>query len=680
MAEEQDNGAPRSQRRPVIKLPSGFADEAAFLQHMRKSFTEDADADRFNRDAAMEDARFMVGAQWDEVVRTAREAARKPVLTFNRLPAFVAQIVGNRRLNETSIKVIADNGGTKETAQVREDLIRSIQKISKAEKAYDRALENQVIGGIGNFQLLLDYTDNDVFLQELRVASIPDPLSVVWDRMLVDPTGRDARHCFVQERLTQDMFQQRWPWAMVADADLDEIYRGDLRTNGWYTQDDVRVVAWWRMITRRRELALLNDGAGGTVADVTDLDPDSYLDRLMSRPDGTPYLRAVDKPFAQMYLCSGLDVLEGPYTLPIDRVPVFRVPGWEVRVGEEVHRWGLLRFLKDPQKLHNYWRSVVAEKLMMTPRAKWLAPDTAVAGREKEWRNAHMSDDPLLVWNADAGTPPAPVPPAQLEQALIAEAQMTTQDLRDISNLHEASLGMQSNEVSGKAILARQRIGDLGTVIYHDNLNDAISECGRVMNDLLPIVYDTPRTVKILGPDGKDKMQAINGLTADAPDMTTGKYAVTVTTGPSYQTRRIETAESMMNLINAMPQAVSVAADLIVEAQDWNGADQIAKRLRKMLPPGILDPEDMTPQERQAAAAGAQQHQAQEQVAMQAGALKMQNLQSQTAVNFAKAQRETALAQKAGFDATTQQANVSSEIAARAHKAAMDTINTAEGK
>ena len=69
---------------------------------------DDINYDRLNREAALEDLRFIVGDQWDDIVRQQREAARKPTLTINRLPAFIAQVVGNRRINETTIRVIPD--------------------------------------------------------------------------------------------------------------------------------------------------------------------------------------------------------------------------------------------------------------------------------------------------------------------------------------------------------------------------------------------------------------------------------------------------------------------------------------------------------------------------------------------------------------------------------------------
>ena len=312
---------------------------------------------------------------------------------------------------------------------------------------------------------------------------------------------------------------------------------------------------------------------------------------------------------------TALDLLEGPYKLPIDRVPVFRVPGWEINVGNEKNRFGLIRFLKDPQRLHNYWRSIIAEKLMLTPKGNLVASDEAVDGREKEWRESHLTDDPLLVYNAESGQPPQRIEASQIESGLLEQAGASAQDLRDISNLHEASLGITSNEVSGKAILARQRVGETGTVIYQDNLDLAIEECGRVINQLIPFVYDTTRTIKVLGSEEEDfERVVINDTTNEnSVDITAGKYSVSSVTGPSTVTKRVEAAESMLNMVNAMPQTMAIAADKIVEAQDWPGAEEIARRLRQTLPPGMISIDDMSPEQQQQAQAASEQAQLQAQ-------------------------------------------------------------------
>lgn len=608
------------------KLPEGYDSEADFMSDMRQEYDADMQADMINRDASVEDARFTTGEQWDPVALQMRTSARKPALTINRIPAFVAQLVGNRRLNDTVVKILPDNGGTKAVAKIREGLIRSIQKNSRAISAYDKTFENVVIGGIGNFQVRLDWADDDVFEQDIRIVAIPNPMAVLWDRLSVDPTGADAQHCFVIDTMSIDAFKALYPDKVPSDVSTDTAFMGSYQTarsSGWWTADTVNVVNYWRLVRRKRTMAMFKDG---TVRDITDEPTDgAWLDEVMLDEAGVPVMREGYRRLAQMWTCTGMSILEGPYELAISRLPVIRVPGWEVNVGEEKRRWGLVRFLKDPMRLHNFWRSTIAERLMQSPKGKWLAASTAVQGREQQWRNAHLTDDPLLVYNADSGQPPTQMQPAQIEPGLVQEASMAVQDMHDVTNIHEAALGIQSNEVSGQAIMARQRVAELGSIIYNDNMNAAVEQGGMVCNELIPLVYATRRVAKVMNEDLTEEMVEINNRTDN--DITTGKYSVSVSTGPSYVTQRVEAQQGMLNMVNAMPETMQFAADQIVEAQDWPGADKIAERLRNNLPPGMIDTKDMTPEQQQQFAQKAQAAQAQAQIQQKMMELQMAKLE-----------------------------------------------------
>lgn len=631
------------------KRPDDFETDQDFLRFATQLFDDDLQYDNDNRQGAIEDAEFMVGEQWENFVKKRRVAAKKPTLTFNRLPAFVGQVVGDRRLNETDIKIVADDKKHKPAARIREGLVRSIQKNSRADTAYTKALENQVISGMGSFEVVLEYAHDDVFEQNVRINQHANALAIVWDQMSVEPSGEDATHCFKVQRMKRTVFKKEYPNATAGDPTTDLRILGYDIDGDWITDDEVRIVNFWRMRTRKRIVALLRDKDGTEdVEDVTDRATEDFIDRVVPGDNGLPIMREVDRKYAQLYTITATDILEGPYELPIHRVPIFAVPGWKVNVGTRTHRFGLIRFLKDPQRLHNYWRSIIAEKLMLTPKGNWIATEEAVQGREKEWRESHLSDDPLLVYDGDHPAPTR-IPPSQIEAGLIEQAGMAAQDLRDISNLHQASLGQQSNEVSGVAIQARQRVGETGTVIYQDNLNIAIEECGKVINELIPHVYDTARTIKIMGEDGRDiPAVVINDETDEASvDITAGKYSVTSTTGPSFATKRMEASENMLNMVNAMPQTLAIAADKIVEAQDWPGATEIARRLRQQLPPGTLDPNDMTEEQQQQAQAQAQAAQEQQQKADAVLEVEMQLKISQAKAAEGQAAQAEANAMKA---------------------------------
>jgi len=644
-------------------VPRGYDDVQSFLLDMRHRFSVDIEADMDNRNAALEDSLFVAGEQWDETIKQRRIRENKPCLTINRLPAFIGQIVGNRRMNETVIKVTPDVGGNKPAAQLRQGLIRSIEKTSRADRAYNNAFQNSAICGIGNFGLSVEYAFDDVFERDARIYEIPNPLAVVWDCNSVEPTGADAQEAFVIEEIDKEDFDKLYPNGKTGDLEYDSGISQQI-SGGWYEEGKIRLVHYWHMEYEERTLWLMEDG---DVVDVTEIEGDELRELLqevhIDEATGGPYMRKTLRSKAVCHICTGNSLLEGPIELPLKRLPIFRVPGGEIDSAYDRERFGIVRWAKDPQRMHNSWRSIITEKLMLTPKAPWVASKEAVEGYEKEWRNAHLSNDTLLIYNGDASSKPERQQPAQLESALIQEAGMASQDMKDVTNLHEASMGMTSNEVSGKAIMARQKMGEIGSVIYEDNLNLAIEECGRCINDLIPEIYDTRRVVKVIDIDDlgseEERIVVINGEVEDEPDVTVGKYSVSVHTGPSQVTRRLEAAEGMLNMVNAMPDFMQVAAGEIVRAQDWPGAEKIAKRLEKQL--GIADPENMTDEEKAQAAQAAQAQAMQQQMQTATFEAELAEKQAKTVEMTARAEKARAEIRKMVFDTMIELRRVQNE-------------------
>ena len=106
-------------------------------------------------------------------------------------------------------------------------------------------------------------------------------------------------------------------------------------------------------------------------------------------------------------------------------------------------------------------------------------------------------------------------------------------------------LGARSNETSGRAILARQREGDVGTFHFSDNLARAISHGGRVLVGLIP----RPRARSHRACSARRIRSAARrwarcrrvrrqsrGM-VEVFDVSVGKYDVAVQSGPSFTTR-----------------------------------------------------------------------------------------------------------------------------------------------
>lgn len=573
--------------------PDGYESIDAFLEEARERFNQGVDADRENRDAGMEDLRFLIGDQWDPKVKADRERKKLPCLTINTLPQYVGQVVGDIRINRPSIKVRPAEDGDKKVAEVRQGLIRSIEHQSRAQMVYSLAGEDQVGGGIGHFRINLEYAGDDGFDQDIRIRHIPNPFAVVWDPQSVDPTGKDARWCFVVDEMDRETFKATYPDAQESELTVP------LTSQGWVSSDSVRVTEYWLMKETERTIAVVLQPPE-TVPQILDITDQPELAQFAIRAsDGRPRLRQVRRKSACMYLTNGVELLDpNAYEYPIDRLPIIKVTGRETRVGEKRYRYGLVRYAKDGIRMKNLSRSSAAAWIAQAPKQQWLVKSTEDA---KRFRKAHLSGDPVLEW--EGPEKPERIDPASAPSALLQEAQIYDQDIKDTTGLHDASLGMRSNETSGKAIIARERQGDVATSMYHDNLNASIEEGGSVVNQLIPIVYDTARTIMVLGEDGASTAKRINDPNAPEPiDFKIGKYDVVVETGPSYSTKRQEAAESMMAFVQAVPQAAALIGDLIAESQDWPGAEAMAKRLKGALPPGVAEAnnEERTPEEEEA--------------------------------------------------------------------------------
>jgi regulator of protease activity HflC (stomatin/prohibitin superfamily) len=93
----------------------------------------------------------------------------------------------------------------------------------------------------------------------------------------------------------------------------------------------------------------------------------------------------------------------------------------------------------------------------------------------------------------------------------------------------------------------------------------------------------------------------------------------------------------MMAFIQAVPQTAQIAGDLLAKSFDWPGAEAIADRLKKALPPGIVD-EEMTPEQQQAQQMAMQQQQEAQEIAKGAAMADAQAKQADAAKKAAEAE------------------------------------------
>lgn len=554
----------------------------------------DADAD-IHRDW-VEDMRFArLGEHWPAEVKRQRELEGRPCLTFNRFPAFMRQVTNDARQNRPAIAVHpVGDGADQETAEILQGLIRNIEYSSQADVAYDTALEHAVGGGFGYFRICTDYAAEDMFEQDICIERIANPLMVHGDPECMDADSANWNSAFISEFYTEHAYKKKFGKdAPAIDWEADANDKNRL----WFGQEGVRVAEWWRREDVASKLLKLSDGTVIFEGKYLELQP--VLEPLGIVPVADR--QTVTKRVTQ-YILNGETVLEkndwkGRF------IPIIPVYGDEVIVEGERKLISLTRFAKDAARMYNYWRTASTELVALAPKAPFIGPKGAFRSDAKKWASANTKTHPYIEY--DGQTPPQRQgfdgPPA----AALQEALNASDDMKSIMGLFDASLGAKSNETSGRAILARQREGDVSTFNYIDNLSRAIRHAGRVMVDLIPHVYNTERIIRTIKEDGTNRKVPINQPTPAEQqkaagdqaqqlqgvlrvyDLTTGKYDVTCEAGPSFTTKREEASVQMIEFIRAYPNAAPMIGDLLAKNLDWPGADDIAERLKAMLPPQV---------------------------------------------------------------------------------------------
>ncbi len=564
------------------------------LEHKEivERFTFDWNNDRDNRDDALDDLKFMAGDQWDDDARQRRELEFKPVITVNRMGSFVRQVSGDLRQSAPAIDPIPVDGNTDEVlAEIYGGLIRQIEYRSGAAAVYAHGTEMSIACGIGHWRVDTGFIDDAVFDQEIKLKRIVDPLSVIWDGAAVELDRSDAMHCFVTELMPTKMFNEKFPEA--AQADFPSGISHSQSSLYWRNSDVTRIAEYWRLEPVKKTLGLTQDGA---TIDLTDMEDDQV--RFL----GVTRTREVDSHKIVHQMISGNDFLTEEKEWAGRFIPIVPVIGNEIPLDGKCIRHGLIRWAKDPQRLYNYWRSAAAEVIGSSPKAPWLGTTAMFKGKENFWNKANTSTLPYLPYNIDPEAPTArperqqpPTPPA----AMWTEAQVAQDDMKATTNIFDDSQGVEGNAKSGRAIIARQNQGAIGSFVYFDNFNHAIRRTGEILVDLIPKIYDGERTVRILGKDETESFAQINKtvLTNDGEeimvnDLSTARFDVRIKTGPSYASAKLEAREQLTEMVQANPNLWSVIGDLIVETMDFPGSDKIAERLKKTMDPAIVGDED----------------------------------------------------------------------------------------
>lgn len=568
------------------------------LRIARERFDLAVDATQEIRREALEDLEFSVGDQWPQDVKNDRAIEQRPCLTINRLPGFIRSITNDQRQNRPAIKISpVDDKADIDTAKIIQGMVRHIENDSNADIAYDTAFDGAVRKGFGYFRIITDFVDDMSFDLEIKIKRVRDAFKVYMDPNAQEPDGSDCKWGFIFEDMPMDDYKAEYKDSELASMN-DWNSLGDA-LNGWITKSTVRVAEYYCVENKSVDIVQLNTGEVYEASEIEQLPPQFQIVNK----------RKANKTIVKHYKINGVEVLEET-EWPGKWIPIIPVIGEEVDVNGRLKLEGVVRYAKDSQRMYNYNASNEAEAIALAPKAPYIAAEGQIPPEYANmWKTANKKTHAYLIYKPTAilgqvlGAPQRQMYEPAV-QAITNARMQASEDLKATTGIQDAALGVRSNESSGIAINRRAHQSQTNNFHFVDNLTRALRHGGRIIVDLIPKIYDTPRAARILGEDGEQEIVQLNQLFEHKGkqvhyDLSAGKYDVTIDSGPSFATKRQEASALMMEFSKVIPQQAAMISDLIAKNQDWPGASEIADRLKKLLPPGIADDpnkQDIPPQ------------------------------------------------------------------------------------
>lgn len=624
--------------------------ERDFVSHALKRFKASADAEADKRRKMLEELKFYDGEHWDWQIKQQRKAKRRPCLTFNKLKPHLRQITNRQRQQNFAIRIKPESDGAAEKdAKVRQGMVRHVEVESRAGVAYDEAGKYQTIMGRGWVRVLTEWV-GETFKQEIRIKPVFDPLSVYPDHAATGFVYEDMRWGFVCQDMATDEYDTRYPNAeksadLFGNSGIGHGYPEWANRSGSSGQGSIRVAEYFWVEETPRVKSRGTDG-------------NDYWEGQLPEGVTEQMRRTVPQKRIKWAKINAVEVLEGVQSdgsigqlVPGDYIPLVPALGERLVIDGKMRESGGVRDAMDPSRQYDYMNSAAAERIGLLPVVQFLAPYGSTEPFKEMYENVAEGGYSVLPYRHkdEAGDLlPAPTPvshDANIGAAvnMMARSEM---DIHSITNVYQENLGDERAGKSGRAITALQGASDAGNFDSIDSLARTVEQVGRVVNGMIPSVYTATEIREIVNPDDSRRTVIIHsGREEEAKalaakhaeengedqaiknifDISKGKYSTSVAVGPNAQTRRTEASNAWFELARTYPPLMQLAGDIIARKLDVDGKDEVADRLKRAVPPNLMDPAE------EGAAPTAEQLQAKLQAFQEQHQQLVQALQAKTA-------------------------------------------------
>lgn len=574
-------------------------------QKMREDVRRWDDANKTNNAHYHEMQNFIWGQQWEDQEAKLFEDYKKLPLTANKIAPMANHMVGEQLENTSNLQIDPSEDVDEQTAEIREALIKEITFNSDTATVFQTAFEQAVIGGIGAFCVLPKYESEDSFYQIPDLKAFKDPTKCFFDLGAEHICKVDGMFSGFKTTMSRRKFRSLWGKEIerdIGDSSTD-VTDTDNITTTFSDENSITVINYFGRESKNSVLYQMSDQKGTCISkeDLKNLEKVKMGKTKFYILDGEPVTVVKERDITVDKIIwtkwggdYNLEETTFPTKIMLPVIYVDQKSFWD-KNGKQIRR-SFFKDAKDTQRFINYLRTQIAYLIKVSRYDQFMVSKQNVRGADTQemWRDPSTMQGGLWYDESPNGNKPEQLRPPELSASLGMQYEAATQDLQMTTGLYDTMMGNQGNEISGDAVDARIKAGSFNTRIPRSSLDRSITCAGSVVDEMIPNLFDTQRTMKLnLKSRGRTNIE-LNKPMDDygmqvQNDMTKGKFKIRLIAGQSQEGQKTEDRQSMDLVLSKNPEAFNLIADLYVEALPMSNNIEMRNRLRSVVPPEIIE-------------------------------------------------------------------------------------------
>lgn len=577
-----------------MQVAQRYQDE---LESIKKDVKNSYEANKLNNERFHEFRRFTFETSLTQEDITLLNQINKPQLEFNITEAYISRLMGEFSKQEPSISVSAEEEDRADPViiHVVEQHIRHALRDSKNMSVRWELMKDIYSGGFSVAKVLTRYANPMSFNQVLDFERLFDPTLSGFDQTARLSHKGDGRFCFELFPYEKSEFEREFPNTKLDKISFNRSFAG---FNWSYLNGNEKIILvcdYYKKKKKRMQIVQLANNQVITLDQykkmTKDWEASGNIGQVMAIK-GKP--RWTELETIVRYRCIESEVLEVEET-DFTYLPLVFFDGNSIMLKNPKTSGAVQQFTrpyvyhaKGAQKLKNFSGITLANEIENIVQHKFMVAKEALP-KEMDWLQAYkdIQKPSNMVFNAffeQDPDKPIPNPIREVQRVptppeVVQCFQATDSLIQNILGSYDASLGINDNQLSGVAIVEAATQSNAAAMPYIVGFLQGLQRVAEIFIDLIPKYYKTPRTIPVMGIDGKASYVKINQEDGVNMFYDTNVLNVKVEAGVSFQIQKSRALQQLIALQQASPLFAQFMNDkglgVLLDNIEIRGIDQL---------------------------------------------------------------------------------------------------------